>query len=282
MRLLAERASCRAFADRKIPHAVLKSILSTATHGATGGNLQPYSIIQIQDAERRKQLAKLCGQSFMAKAPAHLLFCIDWNRLHRWAELEVAPFSATSSFRHFWISFQDTVISAQTVCVAADSMGLGSVYVGTIMEFLDEARRMFELPDGVFPVVLLCLGYPKTELQPRKKLGVDVVVHKERYHELEDEQLLGAFNEKYDHQRIPITQNRIKTIRRACRAVHGEQFARRCVRRIRRQGYISAVQRYFGLHYRADFMREGNEEFLSIMREFGFDWLEPTSPDRVA
>ena len=92
--------------------------------------------------------------------------------------------------------------------------------------------------------------------------------------------LLEAFNEKYDYQKIPITHERIKTIRTACHEVHGEPFAQTCVERIEQQGYISAVQRYFGLHYRADFMPEANGKFLSTMRKFGFDWLEPYRSDR--
>ena len=134
MRLLLERGSCRYFENRKIPPDVLDLILKAGVHAPTGGNLQPYSIIKIEDEQTKRKLTELCGnQQFIAHAPVNLMFCIDWYRLRRWAELEIAPFTATSSFRHFWISFQDTMIAAQNICTAADAMGLGSVYVGTVL-----------------------------------------------------------------------------------------------------------------------------------------------------
>lgn len=274
MKLLIERASCRNFADTKIPPDVLHFILEAGIHAATGGNLQPYSIIKIENDETKRTLAEKCGQAFIGKAPVLLLFCIDLHRLERWATLQVAPFTATSSFRHFWISFQDTMICAQNICTAADAMGLGSVYIGTVMEFIADVRDMFQLPQGVFPVVLLCLGYPKTRPQPRKKLGVDVVVHAERYHDMEDQELVDAFEEKYPGQKVWITPERLEMISQVCQEVHGQEFATRCIDHIQKSGYINPVQRYYGLHYRANRMPKGNDDFLKLMEEFGFHWFK--------
>jgi FMN reductase [NAD(P)H] len=278
MRLLIERASCRNFSDRKISPDVMEQVLEAGVHAATGGNLQPYCIIKIEDEETKKWLAERCEQGFIGKAPTLLVFCIDWRRTERWAKLEVAPFSATSSFRHFWISFQDTIICAQSICMAADALGLGSVYIGTIMEFFAELKEVLQLPQGVFPVVLLCLGYPKTKPQPRKKLGVEVIVHQEQYHEMEDQALLDAFNAKYPGQRIRITEERLEAIARVCKVVHGEEFAERCIQKVRENGYISPVQRYFGLHYIADEMPKGNDAFLELMQAFGLHWFKPYEP----
>jgi nitroreductase len=274
MKLLIERASCRNFADTKIPPDVLHLVLEAGVRAATGGNLQPYSIIKIENDETKRTLAEKCGQAFIGKAPVLLLFCIDLHRLERWATLQVAPFTATSSFRHFWISFQDTMICAQNICTAADSMGLGSVYIGTVMEFIADIGDMFQLPQGVFPVVLLCLGYPKTRPQPRKKLGVDVVVHAERYHDVEDQELVDAFEKKYPGQKVWITPERLEMISQVCQEVHGKEFATRCIDHIQKSGYINPVQRYYGLHYRANRMPKGNDVFLKLMEEFGFHWFK--------
>jgi FMN reductase [NAD(P)H] len=112
VKLLIERASCRSFSDEKIPLEILNFILSAGIHAPTGGNLQPYSIIKIENKDNIQKLARMCNQDFIKEASVLLLFCIDWHRIERWATLEAAPFTATSSFRHFWISFQDTIISA--------------------------------------------------------------------------------------------------------------------------------------------------------------------------
>jgi len=206
LRLLIERASCRSFSDEKIPPDVLQLVLEAGTHAPTGWNLHPYSIIEIENDETKQKLAEMFGQGFISHAPVLLLFCIDWSRVERWARLSVAPFTATRSFRHFWISFQDTILCAQNLCTAADAMGLGSVYVGAVVEFLSDVRDMFQLPQGVLPVVLLCLGYPKTEPQPQKKLGVDVVVHSERYREMEGQEIVDTFSEKYHGQELEISE----------------------------------------------------------------------------
>jgi FMN reductase [NAD(P)H] len=281
MKLLFERGSCRSYEDREIPEGVLRAVLEAGTHAPTGGNLQPYSIIKIRNGDTRRKLAEYCGQGFIGEAPVVLLFCIDLHRIGRWAGLEVAPFTATSSFRHFWVSFQDTIICAQNICTAADAMGLGSVYIGTALEIFPELRDMCQLPEGVFPVVLLCLGYPDKEILSRKKLGVDIVVHDEGYRENEDEDLVTAFTEKYtgrDSRRVEITEERLETIRKVCEEVHGEAFATKCVERIRENGFISQVQRYFGLHYRADRMPRGNAEYLRLMEESGFGWFKEYQP----
>jgi nitroreductase len=278
IRLLHERASVRSFENKPIPPDVLQLILESGVHAATGGNLQPYSIIEITELPPKKKLAEMCEQEFIGEAPVDLLFCIDWRRLERWAALEAAPFSGNSSFRHFWISFQDTIVAAQNICTAADALGLGSVYIGTVLECFRELREMFQLPRGVFPVVLLCLGYPKHYPSPRKKLDVDIIVHSEKYREMEDHELLDAYNKKYPWTN-EIRPERMERIERACRTVHGDNFAAKCLEKIRKSGYITPVQNYFGLHYCADEMPIGNEEYLKIMEEFGFDWFKKYQPD---
>jgi nitroreductase len=278
MRLLFERSSCRNFLEKKIPPNVLRLVLEAGNHAPTAGNLQPYSIIKIESNEARQELAKMCGQSFIGKAPVLLLFCMDLHRNERWAGLEVAPYTATSSFRHFWVSFQDTVICAQNTCTAADSMGLGSVYIGTVIDMPKDIQAMLKLPNGVFPVVLLCLGYPTSRPAPRRKLGVDAVVHSECYREMEDRELLDAYNEKYENVKLETTEERLGKILKVCREVHGEEFAKKCADRIRTNGYVNRAQHYFGIHYRADLMPDGNDEYLRLMEEFGFCWFKKYIP----
>jgi nitroreductase len=271
LRLLNQRASCRSFSVRKIPRHVLDLVLEAGIHAPSGGNLQPYSIIKIEEAKTKEKLAQLCGnQTWIAQAPTNLLFCIDWHRLKRWAEIEIAPFTATKSFRHFWISFLDTIIAAQNICTASDFLGLGSVYIGTVIDCLRELRTMFQLPEGVLPVVLLALGYPKARPKPKRKLGVEVIAHNEKYQQFNDKMLKQAFDKKYPDLKVEITEERLEKISEVCRRVHGEAFAQKCTERIKENGYINPVQRYFGLHYQADMMPKDNDEFLKIMEESGF------------
>jgi len=279
MKLLFERSSCRSFLDKKIPEDVLSLVLEAGIHAPTAGNLQPYSIIRIEDVRAKQKLAEMCEQSFIGKASVLLLFCIDLHRNERWANLEVAPFTATSSFRHFWVSFQDTMICAQNICTAADSMGLGSVYIGTVIDNPAEIQAMFKLPKGVFPVVLLCMGYPTKRMKPRNRLGVTIVVHSESYRELKDQELIDVYDQKYSDEKrrvakLGISEERLGTIMKVCRATNGAEFAEKCAARIKANGYINMAQHYFGLHYRADVMPQGNDNYLRLMEESGFKWFK--------
>lgn len=279
--LLYERASCRSFGEEPIPDETLDVVLAAAAHAATGGNLQPYSIIKVLDSEVRQRLMALCGdQPFIGQAPVSLVFCIDFRRLERWAALEKAPFSARRAFRHFWISFQDVVICAQTVCTAANAMGLGAVYVGTVLECLEELRDLLKLPKGVFPVVMVCLGYPRGQLVPKQKLGVDVVVHDEVYREMTDEELLRAYDEKYGGQTFEATPERVDSIARACREVHGDDYAEEFLARVRRDGHLNTAQRVFGLNYPADEMPRRNRCIMSAARNAGLDWFDQGSEEQ--
>jgi FMN reductase [NAD(P)H] len=122
------------------------------------------------------------------------------------------------------------------------------------------------------------MGYPTARPAIRKKLPVDVVVHLEQYHEIEDQELLAAYKQKYPDYRLEATEERLETILKVCRQVHGEEFAKKCGERIKTDGYINRAQHYFGLHYRADLMPEGNDDYLRLMEEFGFNWFKKYVP----
>ncbi len=278
LELLFERSSCRSFSDKEIPADVLQLVLEAGIHAASGGNLQPYSIIKIENKAIKQKVAERRNYKFISQAPVLLVFCVDFFRLKQWARLEVAPFSATDSFSHFWIALQDTMICAQTICTAADALGLGSVYLGTSPDDFAEIRASCRLPDGVFPIIMLSLGYPRARPRPKRKLGVDVLVHTEQYHEMTDQEILDAFGGKYPGYRAEVTEERLARISQVCREVHGEEFAKRCVDRIEEAGYINRAQYIFGIHYRASILPTWNEVYLECLKEFGFNLFEKYHP----
>ncbi len=275
---LLERATCRAFQTRDIPGDVLNSLLQASASAPSAGNLQPFSIIKIESDSGRRRLAELCRQEFMAAAPTCLVFCIDYRRLKRWAILERAPFTATDSFRHFWMAFQDTLIAAQSVCVAAEFAGLGSSYVGATLERFPEMKAALELPQGVMPVVAVCLGYPRINSSPSPKLDPAVLVHDETYRDMDDSELRSAYADKHRDQRLDITDERLARIQEVCAHCHGEEYAAKCLAAIRENGDVNAAQCLFGLHYVADGMPESNELFMRQIKELGFGWFEPYHP----
>lgn len=275
MRFLYERASCRSFEDRPIPEEILNEIIGAGLHAATGGNLQPYSIIKITDKSTKRRLVDECEmQNIVENAPVDLLFCIDWRRIGRWAEACNAPFIANKSYRHFWIALQDTVICAQNICTAADSLGLGSVYIGTVESCFMELKSIFNIPEGVFPVVLLSLGYPTKYPATANKMGIEGIVHEESYTDLPVEKLIELYDKKYNGKTFPNSDSNLNTIYKVALDVGGKEYADEMLSKIKNTGYINMAQRYFGLHYLANWSATGNKKFIDTLLAYGFPWIE--------
>lgn len=274
LKILFERSSVRIFLSRKVPENVLKRVIEAGLHSASAGNLQPYSIIKVEDEERKKLLAELCLQKFISKAPVLLVFCLDFHRLERWANLSSAPFTAAKSFRHFWVAFIDVSICAQTICTAAESFGLGSVYIGTIIESAERVRDVLKLPEKVFPIILVCLGYPSVRPKPQKKLGYNIIVSNEEYREPSDEELLKAFNEKYDRIKVKVNEERLKLAEEVYRNLLGEEPAKIFCEKIQASGYFNPAQYYFLLHYHADLMCRDNELFVKMLENAGLKFFK--------
>ena len=186
----------------------------------------------------------------------------------------VHPFTAAKSFRHFWVAFIDVSICAQTICTAAESFGLGSVYIGTIIESAERVRDVLKLPEKVFPIILVCLGYPSVRPKPQKKLGYNIIVSNEEYREPSDEELLKAFNEKYDRIKVKVNEERLKLAEEVYRNLLGEEPAKIFCEKIRASGYFNPAQYYFLLHYRADLMCRDNELFVKMLENAGLKFFK--------
>jgi len=278
LRLLNERASLRNFTDREIEQDKLDLLMQTACNAPSGGNNQPVSIIKIQDKSVREKLSEMCGQPFIGKAPLNLLFCIDLHRNGVIAEVGEVPYTAGYAFRHFWISFQDTIIATQNVCTAADALGLGSCYIGTIMEFFNECIEMFELPKLVMPVVLVVFGYPASQPARREKFGPEIMVHSEKYNDYDHVRLYEQFDVREKHKRIDLDGKREETFHAVCQAVKGKQWADQVMEKAKQLGWLSPIQRLYGLHYPAAMMPLQNPLFIAALRKQGFEWFEKWKP----
>jgi len=278
LRLLNERASLRNFADKEIEQDKIDLLMQTACNAPSGGNNQPVSIIKIQDKAVREKLGEMCWQPFIGKAPLNLLFCLDLHRNSVLAEEGEVPYTAGYAFRHFWISFQDTLIAAQNVCTAADALGLGSCYIGTIMEHFDACVEMFDLPQLVIPVILVVIGYPAAQPGFRKKFKPEVMVHDEKYQKYDPAWLYEQYNERENHNQIALDDKKEELFHAVCQAVKGKEYADRIMEKVKKRGWLSPIQRLYGLHYLAATMPLQNPGFLTFLKKQGFDWFDKWQP----
>lgn len=196
--LIKKRRSVRNFKDQEIPKHIIEELLDAANNAPSGGNIQPISIILVQEPERRKELSKMVGdQPWVKNAPLSMIFCIDFFRIKKWASMFEADFKGEKALSHFLIAYADLMCSAQNVVILAESYGLGSVYIGTILDAIDKVRKYFTIPHYVLPMMVLSIGYPKSVPKNVPKLKRDVIVHREKYKELSDDEIKKAFEDKY-------------------------------------------------------------------------------------
>ncbi len=278
LHLLNERASLRNFADKEIEQEKIDLLMQTACNSASGGNLQPVSIIKIQDKSVRTKLGEMCWQPYVGKAPLNLLFCLDLHRNEVIAQVGEAPYTVNHAFRHFWISFQDVIISAQSVCTAADALGLGSCYIGTIAEYFDECAEMFSLPAHVVPVVLVVIGYPASKPGIRKKFTPDVMVHDEKYHDYDPIALYEKYIEREGKRESAFSDKQLETFNANYQAVNGKIKADELITKIKERGWLTPIQYVFGLHYHAATMPLSNLKFLECLKKQDLHFFEEWQP----
>lgn len=196
--LMMKRRSVRVFKDQEIPEPLIEQLLDVANNAPTGGNIQPLSILLVRGPEGRKKLAELAGnQPWVRNAPLSMIFCLDFYRIKKWAEMSQTDFRGEQALNHFLIAYADLMAAAQNVVVLAEGLGLGSVYIGSIQHEIDEVRNFFKIPVYVLPLMALSLGYPKSIPQTIPKLKKEVIVHHERYRTPEEHEIRKAFDEKY-------------------------------------------------------------------------------------
>lgn len=175
--------SIRSFNPGSISEEALAAILISARSAPTSSNLQSYSIIVVRDPERKARLSAMVGnQRCVIDAPIFLVFCADISRLKYVAQRQQRHFAATN-LEMFLTSSLDAALAMQNALVAAESLGLGAVPIGSVRNDAIAMAAELGLPDGAFAVVGLCIGYEKagTRRGTKPRLPHQVTVHEEQY-----------------------------------------------------------------------------------------------------
>ena len=182
--LLSHR-SIRKFKPDPIPEETLETILHAGTRAATAGGIQPYAFIVIDDAELLKQISYIPG-------PLAIVAVVDQYRVKRYYEANDAPFYNDQAI-NLMISFWDTTIALHNVVIAAESLGLGAVYIGMILSM--NLQEILGVPEYVVPAGLITLGYPDEAPELRPRLPMKAIVHRNGYQIPSDEQIAEWYRE---------------------------------------------------------------------------------------
>ena len=169
IKALYARKSVRVFTEEEISKEDKESILSAALQAPSAGCQLLYTILDITDPDKKEKLADLCDhQPFIAKAKMALVFCADCRKwLSFYEEAGLSPRKPGTG--DLLLAVEDAVIAAQNAVTAAESLGIGSCYIGDVMENAEEMKTLLGLPEYVYPACMLVFGYPVQQQKERKK-----------------------------------------------------------------------------------------------------------------
>ena len=226
---LKDRKSVRVFTDKQITPEEVSAILDSAVNAPTAGNQQLYTIINVTDPQLKEQLAESCDhQPFIAKAPLVLVFCADCRKWYN-TYIEYGCEPRKPGVGDLMLAVSDTNIAAQNAVVAAQSLGIGSCYIGDIMENAEQQRELLSLPPYVFPAAMLVFGYPTEQQMEREKpLRSEMrhIVHENSYRDMDAEELRDMLSVKAGNRDFE------EWIRAFCNRKYNSEFSREMTRSV--------------------------------------------------
>ena len=194
---MKERRTIRRYTDQDIPEELLNELLSVAARASNTGNIQLYSVVVTRDKLRKEALAPAhFNQPMVTGAPVVLTFCADANRFVKWASFREAD-AGFDNFQTFMAAVIDSMLFAQTFCVAAEDNGLGICYLGTTTYNAAPIIEALSLPRLVVPITTITVGYPSEPLPEQcERLPLNAIVHQECYTDYTESSIDALYKDK--------------------------------------------------------------------------------------
>lgn len=183
IQILENHKTIRQFTKDPIPQNTLQELLKAMNHSPSSTNLQGYSLIRITDHQLRKELADIGKQEYLADCPELFVFIVDQYRNYKIGKEQGLELEGSHDMNNFIQGFSDAVIAAQSLVVASESVGLGTVYFGCILNDIPRLIKLLNLPQYTYPVFGLGLGFPNQEPQIKPKLDIELKVFENSYSE---------------------------------------------------------------------------------------------------
>jgi hypothetical protein len=149
----------------------------------------------------------------ITEAPVILTFCADFNRFNKWCLLRNAE-PGYDNFLSFMTAAIDALLVAQTVCIAAESKGLGICYLGTTTYNAQKIIDVLKLPKGVVPVTTVTIGWPSEKPEQVDRLPLEAIIHKEKYSDYSNEDIEKYYTlkEKREDSKQFVIENSKETL----------------------------------------------------------------------
>lgn len=249
METLKLRRTIRKYQEKDIPADLLEDLLETSFRASTVGNMQAYSVIVTRDAERKERLAPAhFNQPMVRQAPVVLTFCIDLHRFSQWC-LQRRTEPGYDNLEWFVTGAIDALLVAQTFCVAAEKAGLGICYLGTTTYNPDLIVEALELPELVFPITTVTVGWPAENPEQVDRLPAAAIIHEETYHDYTPERidLLYAYKESLPENRLFVLENGKETLAQVFTEVRytreaSEAMSQKLWEVMKKQGFVGRLK----------------------------------------
>lgn len=223
--LLMNHRSIRQFTDQKVERAQLEAIIRAAQSASTSSNMQAYSVIHAASPELKQQLAVLAGnQAYVEKCGAFLVWCADLQRLEQVCLSRQRTLARTTE--NMIIATVDAALAAQNAAIAAESMGMGIVYIGGIRNQVEEVAKLLKLPELVCPLFGMCIGYPDQQPDKRPRLPLEGVLHTDQYDAGRQSEAVQTYDQAYRDYMLARSGGRRDTI-------WSDEMAERASRKLR-------------------------------------------------
>lgn len=190
------RRTHRLYREAPVPQDLVNILLAAALSTSSKSDFQQVSIIKVNDESRRRRIAELFPMMpWIGDAPAFLVFCGDARRLERISTLRGHP-RRNGDLEAFFNASVDAALAMQTFILAAEAVELGCCPISVIRNQMATIAQLLALPDGVFPVAGLCVGYPAAQGHVSMRLPPSVTVHTDAYDDTRLEAELDAYDQR--------------------------------------------------------------------------------------
>lgn len=197
--LLLSHRSVRGYRPDALPEGTLETLVAAAQSAATSSNLQTWSVVAVHDPAARAAMAKAAGnQKHIEQCPLFLVWCADVSRNARLGQEEGAELPTLPYLETFLVAAIDAALAAQNAVVAAESLGLSTVYIGALRNDPALVTELLGLPPGVMGVFGLCVGYaaPGVTSEVKPRLAQPAVLFHDRYDAAGEPALRAAYDAK--------------------------------------------------------------------------------------
>lgn len=239
------RRTIRKYKDQDVEPSLLNDLLESACRASTVGNMQVYSVVVTRSMEMKEKLSPAhFNQPMIKGAPVVLTFCADFNRFSKWCEQRKAV-PGYANLQSFINAAIDTLLVAQNFCTLAEEQGLGICYLGTTTYNPQMIIDTLNLPEIVFPVTTVTVGYPAEIPAQVDRLPLDAIIHEETYKDYtkEDIDRLYAYKESLPENKQFIIENNKETLAQVFTDVRytkkdNEFMSENLQRVLKRQGFF--------------------------------------------